>query len=64
MRKKVSAHKEVIKLLQGDMAEKSCRPAFSLSFHSLIVAQQVFCFLYRSFLRTIISVSEVAISIT
>ena len=34
-------HKEVIELSQGGMAEKSCRPAFSLPFHGLIVARQV-----------------------
>lgn len=38
---KAHAHKEVIELSQGGMAERSCRPAFSLPFHSLIVAQQV-----------------------
>ena len=35
------AHKEVIELSQDGMAEKSCRPAFSLPFHRLIIARQV-----------------------
>ena len=38
---KVRPNKEVIWLSQGDMTVRSCRPAFSLPFHGLIVARQV-----------------------
>ena len=40
-RAKARPHKEVIELSQGGMAERSCRPAFSLPFHGLIDIWQV-----------------------